>query len=165
MNREQLKEILHEIKKDLEISEKIKIELKPMKTKAASISLKRSTIRINKNILQNLDQDCVKYLILHELAHYKLKNTYHNNDFYKQLNKKINSVKAKELERKILTSLLELNNILQTLNRARDKTWSMKWKVRVFLKEPYEDLYAFKPNKEQALESFLDQTQNVASSK
>lgn len=112
MNTKQLKEILNQIKQDLNISEKIKIELKPMKTKAASISFKRNTIRINKNILQNLDQDCIKYLILHELAHYKLKSTHHNNNFYKQLNKKVNNTKAKELERKILTSLLELNNIL-----------------------------------------------------
>jgi len=112
LNTKQLKEILNQIKQDLNISEKIKIELKPMKTKAASISFKRNTIRINKNILQNLDQDCIKYLILHELAHYKLKSTYHNKNFYKQLNKKVNNTKAKELERKILTSLLELNNIL-----------------------------------------------------
>jgi len=107
LNKEQLKEILNEIKQDLEISEKIKIELKPMKTKAASISLKRSVIRINNSILPRLDKDCIKYLILHELVHYKLKSKYHNSDFYKQLHQKVNEVEAKELERKILTILLE----------------------------------------------------------
>lgn len=112
MKREQLKEILDHAKEDLSISEKIKIELKPMKTKAASISLKRKTIRINKSILPNLDQECIKYLILHELAHYKLKSKYHNGDFYKKLHEKVNDIKAKELERKILISLLELNDIL-----------------------------------------------------
>jgi predicted metal-dependent hydrolase len=107
LNKEQLKEILNEIKGDLQISEKIKIELKPMKTKAASISLKRNTVRINKNIIPRLDNECIKYLILHELTHYKLKSKYHNGNFYEQLHKKVDDTKAKELERKILTILLE----------------------------------------------------------
>lgn len=112
MNKEQLKEILNELKDNLNISENIKIELRPMKTKAASISLKKNTIRINKNIIPTLTPDCIKYLILHELTHYKLKSTYHNGDFHKQINKKIANAKAKELERKILRSLLKLNDIL-----------------------------------------------------
>jgi len=112
MNKEQLREILKELKENLDISEDIKIELRPMKTKAASISLKKNTIRINKNIIPSLNLDCVKYLILHELTHYRLKSTYHNGDFHKQINKKIENTEAKELERKILTSLLELNDIL-----------------------------------------------------
>lgn len=112
MSKEQLKEVLNEIKQDLSISEKIKIELKPMKTKAASISLKRNTVRINKNILPRLDKECIKYLMLHELAHYKLKSKYHNGDFYKKIYEKVGDAKAKELERRILTSLLELNHIL-----------------------------------------------------
>ena len=37
MNKEQLKEVLNQLKNELEIPEPIKIELKPMKTKAASI--------------------------------------------------------------------------------------------------------------------------------
>jgi predicted metal-dependent hydrolase len=112
MNKGQLREILNELEEDLDISENIKIELRPMKTKAASISLKKNTIRINKNIIPTLDPDCIKYLILHELTHLKLKSTYHNSDFHKQINKRVDNTKAKELERKILTSLLELNDIL-----------------------------------------------------
>jgi len=109
MNKKHLKEILNELKNELKIQEPIKIELKPMKTKAASISLNRNTIRINKNIVSNLDLDCIRYLLLHELIHYKLKSTCHDREFHKQLSKKINQAKAKEIERKILTSLLELN--------------------------------------------------------
>jgi len=112
MNREQLNEILKQLKNELEIKEHIKIELKPMKTKAASISLSKNTIRINKNIITNLDTECIKYLLLHELIHYKLKSTYHNREFYNQLTDKINKTKAKELERKILATLLQLNHIL-----------------------------------------------------
>jgi predicted metal-dependent hydrolase len=82
-----------------------------MKTKAASISLKKKTIRINKNIIATLDQDTIEYLLLHELTHFKLKTTYHNTNFYDQLNKKIDNTAAKQLERKILTTLLKLNEI------------------------------------------------------
>jgi len=109
MNRKQLKEILNELKNELKISEPIKIELKPMKTKAASISLSKNIIRINKNIIPNLDTECLKYLLLHELIHFKLKSTYHNGEFQKQMNAKIKEEKAKQLKRKILTTLLELN--------------------------------------------------------
>jgi len=112
MNRNQLKEILNQLKKELGIQELIKLELKPMKTKAASISLRKSTIRINKNIIPNLDTECIKYLLLHELIHYKLKSTYHNGEFHKQLANEIDENKAKQLERKILTTLLQLNHIL-----------------------------------------------------
>ncbi len=112
MNKDQLKEILSQVKSDLGIPEEIRIELKPMKIKAASISLRRNVMRINKNIIPHLDQESIKYLILHELIHYKLKSRYHNGDFYKQLYEKVEPEKARELERRILTSLLEINNIL-----------------------------------------------------
>ncbi|MFN4046688.1 MAG: SprT-like domain-containing protein, partial [Acidilobaceae archaeon] len=92
MNKDMLKDIVNKIKTDLNISEEIKIELKPMKTKAASISLRRNIIRINKNILPHLDQESIKYLILHELIHYKLKNRYHNSDFYRQLYEKMDPI-------------------------------------------------------------------------
>jgi len=112
MNSKQLRETLNKLKERLNITERIRIELKPMKTRAASISLKKSTIRINKNLIAFLDNECIEYLILHELIHYKLKTTYHDNTFYEELNRWINPAKIKELERKILTSLLKLNHIL-----------------------------------------------------
>ncbi|HDH44537.1 MAG TPA: M48 family peptidase [Thermococcus sp.] len=113
MNTKQLRKILKELKKELEIpeNEKIHINLRPMKTKAASISLKNGTIRLNKNLIQKLDEESIKYLILHELIHYKLKNTYHNDNFQKQINSIIDRTKIKEIERKIITKLLEQNNI------------------------------------------------------
>ena len=109
MNRKQLNEILNELKAELGIKDAVKIELKPMKTKAASVSLTKSIIRINKNIIPNLDTECLKYLILHELIHYKLKSTYHNGRFHKELNRKISKTEAKQLERKILKTLLQIN--------------------------------------------------------
>ena len=112
MNRKQLNEILNELKAELGIKDAIKIELKPMKTKAASVSLNKRIIRINKNIIPNLDTECLRYLILHELIHYKLKSTYHNGGFHQELNKKISEKEAKRLERKILKTLLQINHIL-----------------------------------------------------
>lgn len=112
MNNSHLRHVLEELKEELGIKNSIKIVLVPMKTKAASISLKRRIIRINKNIIPDLDEECIKYLILHELIHYKLKNTYHNEEFYRQLTQKIDENRARELERKILTALLQINHIL-----------------------------------------------------
>ena len=113
MNYEQLRKILKELKKELEISEdeKIRIVLKPMKTKAASISLKNQIIRLNKNLISRLDPESIRYLLLHELIHYKLKSTNHNGTFQKQLNSKMEETKIREIENKIIKSLLELNKI------------------------------------------------------
>ena len=112
MNTKQLKEILNKLKEDLGIQDKIKLTLKPMKTKAASISLKKNTIRINKNLISKLDLDSIEYLMLHELIHYKLKSTHHNGKFYELLEKRIDPEKAKQIERNIITNLLKQNHIL-----------------------------------------------------
>jgi len=66
----------------------IRIVLRPMKIKAASISLKNGTIRLNKNLIPKLDGESIKYLLLHELIYYKLRSTNHNGNFKKQLNSK-----------------------------------------------------------------------------
>jgi len=100
-------------KEELEIAkdEKIRIVLRPMKIKAASISLKNGTIRLNKNLIPKLDEESIKYLLLHELIHYKQRSANHNGNFQKQLNSKIEETKNREIENKIITCLLELNNI------------------------------------------------------
>lgn len=112
MNKEQINNILNDLKQDLGIKEKIKLEIKPMKIKAASISLNKNIIKINKSLLPQLDPQCVKYLILHELLHLKLKNTYHNNNFYEILHNKIDEEQLNEMEKKIFASLLKLNGLL-----------------------------------------------------
>ena len=113
MNYKQLQKILKELKKELVIpeGEKIRIVLRPMKTKAASISLKNGTIRLNKNLISKLDPESIRYLLLHELIHYKLRSTNHNGAFQKQLNDKMEETKIREIENKIIKSLLELNKI------------------------------------------------------
>ncbi|MEM2294120.1 MAG: YgjP-like metallopeptidase domain-containing protein [Nitrososphaerota archaeon] len=112
MNKEEINSMLNDLKQDLDIKEKIKVEVKPMKIKAASISLNKNTIRLNKNLLPQLEPQCIKYLILHELLHLKLKNIHHNNHFYEILYNKVDKEQLSEIERKIFASLLKLNGIL-----------------------------------------------------
>ena len=111
MNRKQLRITIDELKKELGIpkDEKIRIILRPMKTKAASISLKNRTIRLNKNLITKLNPESIRYLLLHELIHYKLKSTNHNGNFQKQLTSKIEETRIREIENKIISNLLELN--------------------------------------------------------
>jgi len=82
-----------------------------MKTKAASISLKNGTIRLNKNLITKLNPESIRYLLLHELIHYKLKSINHNGDFKKQLTSKIEETRIREIENKIISNLLELNRL------------------------------------------------------
>lgn len=105
--------MLRELKKELGIpeDEKIRIVLKPMKTKAVSISLKKGTIRLNKNLISRLDLESIRYLLLHELIHYKLGSTNHNEAFQKELKSKMEETKIREIENKIIACLLKLNEI------------------------------------------------------
>jgi len=111
MNRKQLRITIDELKQELGIpkDEKIRIILRPMKTKAASISLKNRTIRLNKNLITKLNPESIRYLLLHELIHYKLKSINHNGNFQKQLTSKIKETRIREIENKIISNLLELN--------------------------------------------------------
>ena len=101
-----LKLILNEMKKELGISEDVKVVVKPMKTKAASVTLGKNEIRINRNLL-SLDEDCIRYLILHELIHIKLKTKYHTEAFYKILYRIFEKSKIEKIENEILHKLLK----------------------------------------------------------
>jgi len=84
MNKVELRSILEEYRKWLGIEDKIKLELKPLKTKAASISLRKGVIRLNRNLIPLLSDESIKYLILHELVHYKIGSVYHTKNFMKK---------------------------------------------------------------------------------
>jgi len=105
-----LKLILNEMKKELGISEDVKVVVKPMKTKAASVTLGKNEIRINRNLL-DLDEDCIRYLILHELTNIKLKTKYHTGEFYETIYGVMREEGVREVENKILTELLKINNV------------------------------------------------------
>lgn len=107
------KEILEEAKRDLKINDNFKIRLKKMKIKAASISFKTKIIRINKEL--DGDPKFIKYLIYHELVHYKLNTKVHNKEFYELMYSKFGENEVKNLEKKILIRMLKLNNVARPL--------------------------------------------------
>ena len=111
MNKNQLKNLFNSIKKDLNITDNIRLELRPMKIKAASISIHKRVIRLNKNILSYLDEKTIKYLMIHELIHYKLKSIYHTEKFYRQLEQNIKNDDLKNLEENIIKALLQINHV------------------------------------------------------
>ena len=110
MDRKTIMSILKELKTTLDITDHIRLELRPMKTKAASISLKWKTIRINKFLTSNLDEEAMKYLILHELAHLKLNTTHHTNELYNLIYAIIDKNDVEKFETEILAKLIELSN-------------------------------------------------------
>ena len=80
-----LNEILDNIMNELNLTDKnIRIKIKPLKRKIASISLKNKTIYINKNILPYLDNEEIKFILTHELLHLKY-GKYHINEFEEEL--------------------------------------------------------------------------------
>lgn len=110
IDREMITRILEELKAVLNIKDKIRLELKPMKTKAASISLKRGAIRLSKFLAPKLNEGIVKNLILHELARLNLNTTYHRKDFYNLIYNIISKGNLKKFEKEILAKLMELNS-------------------------------------------------------
>lgn len=109
MDRGNIKQLLDEIKERLYIEEPIKIELKEMKSKAASVSIKRGKIRLNKVVIKELDIEGIRYLIVHELIHYKLKSRYHTEEFQRYINKEIGEEKRIVAEKRIVEILLNIN--------------------------------------------------------
>ena len=109
MNKVELRSILEEYRKWLGIEDKIKLELKPLKTKAASISLRKGVIRLNRNLIPLLSDESIKYLILHELVHYKIGSVYHTKKFYEKVLKQFSIDSVREFEEEILKALGKLN--------------------------------------------------------
>ncbi len=70
-----------------------KMTIRKMKTRWGSCSVNKAKISINSNLIYEPIKS-IKYVILHELAHFVYPN--HSNDFYKIL--KENMVDFKEIE-------------------------------------------------------------------
>jgi predicted metal-dependent hydrolase len=104
------REVLEEARKALGLEGDFKIRVKNMKTKAASISFKSRMIRINKKVIED-DADAIKYLIYHELVHYKFKNRGHGKDFCELLYSKLDEEFIVKEEKKIAEKMLKLNGL------------------------------------------------------
>jgi len=85
--------------------------LYPMKRKVASISLKTKMIRLNKEIALKLDEESLRYLLVHELIHFKLRTLSHDDKFWKELERIYPLDKVREIEYRIINSAQKELNI------------------------------------------------------
>ena len=108
--RSKINKILGEAKRDYDINDKIKVVIRPMKVKAASVSLNKGIVRLNKNLIDSEDDGLLKYLIYHELAHYKIKSKYHTQEFYKLLYSEMKEEDVKSAEDKIIKKFLSIKD-------------------------------------------------------
>lgn len=106
-NKERTRKILEQAKQALKIEDNIRLILYTMKYKVASISLKTKTIRINKNLINILDDKELYYIIVHELIHIKTTSLNHGKIFYKLLNMLYSPNELREIENRIVKKLLE----------------------------------------------------------
>jgi predicted metal-dependent hydrolase len=86
-DKKMLDKILINTINELNLNDKkanIKIKIKPLKRKIASISLTNKTIYINKNILPYLSDEEIRFILAHELLHLKY-GKYHINEFEEEL--------------------------------------------------------------------------------
>jgi len=86
MKKEKIKEILEQAKKELGIEENIKLTVRPMKRKIASISLIKKVIVLNESFIKHLSEEEIRYIIFHELLHLK-HGIFHTSKFKKELSK------------------------------------------------------------------------------
>ncbi|PVU72755.1 hypothetical protein DDW07_02145 [Acidilobus sp. SCGC AC-742_E15] len=82
--RDVIKKVLSEYSLILGIKDNVKVKVRRYKTRAASSNITTGTIYINKDLL-DLGEDVIRYLILHELVHIKLRSRYHDERFYTTL--------------------------------------------------------------------------------
>ena len=112
---DKVNEILEEYKRSLGINQDVKIKLRRYKTKSAFVNLKTKTIFINE-LLLDLGEEVVRYLVLHELIHLKLNSKYHDSEFNKELYSYIPPEKVSKLRELITSKLL---SALHTTNKIR----------------------------------------------
>ena len=104
--KQRIEKLLREAMKLIGIEDDgLRVVLYPMKRKIASISFKTKTIRLNKTIVQNLDDEALKYILVHELIHYKTKSIQHDTRFWEELRKLYSEKKVFEIENKIINSI------------------------------------------------------------
>jgi len=110
---QQLRRLFNEAKGLLGIEDdKLKVVLCPMKRKIASISPKTKTIRLNREVASKLDEESLRYLLVHELIHFKLRSLSHDDEFWKELERIYPLGKVKEIEHRIINSTYERKGLL-----------------------------------------------------
>lgn len=101
------RKILKEVIEELGLNEKIRLRRVPMKRKIASFSFKTNILRLNKNLLDLISEEELRYIIRHELVHAKVKDANHGDEFTRELQKFYTENEIKEIEENMIKKYLK----------------------------------------------------------
>ena len=104
---ERVKKLLNELMKEIEIDETIKLRIVPMNQKVASLSFKTRVLRLNRKAVEVLNGEEIRYILTHELIHFKIKDINHGSSFLCELEKHYSLEEAYNFEVEIIGKLLE----------------------------------------------------------
>ena len=104
-----LKRLLAEVLDSLNLQKDIRIRVKPLKGKVASISHRSGTIYLNKRCLEVLTEEEIKFVLAHELLHLK-HGKFHTEKFEKELIGLFDRDLAPSINRKMLMKTTEGGN-------------------------------------------------------
>lgn len=103
---EELKKTLKELVQRIGIKEDVKLKILPMKQKIASLSFSTKTLKLNQKVIKFLDDKQLKYILLHELIHLKIKDVNHGSFFFRELEKYCTLEEIYNLETKLIEKLI-----------------------------------------------------------
>jgi len=103
---EKLKKILDELVKEMEIKEAIRLRVIPMKHKVASLSFKTKILRLNREVIKILDDEEIRYILIHELVHLKVGSINHGSLFLRELEKHYSRKEVLAFEVRIVKKLM-----------------------------------------------------------
>ena len=72
----------------------------------AELSIDTRTLRLNRNVVEKLDEDELMYILLHGLIHLKVNDVNHGSSFMKELGKHFKLEKIREIEIRIIKKLI-----------------------------------------------------------
>lgn len=107
------RKILKEVMEELDLNEKIRLRRVSMKRKIASFSFKTRTLRLNKNLLDLISEEELRYIIRHELVHAKVKDANHSDEFARELQKFYTENEIKEIEENMIKKFFKVRNLLE----------------------------------------------------
>ena len=101
----ELKDLLREVLKRLNLRRDIKVRVKPLKGKVASISHRSGTIYLNKRCLEVLTEEEIKFVLAHELLHLK-HGKFHTLSFEEELKNLFGKDLTKEINKKFAAKII-----------------------------------------------------------
>lgn len=87
MSGREIKKIINSISQEMKIKKQLFVRVVPFRRKIASVSFASGKLRLNRDFVKLANISLLKYIIIHELVHVKLGHHYHNDEFYKEMNK------------------------------------------------------------------------------